>query len=125
MAVLIDQDKIVIFPVSAKGIYVEDFFHVGGILRIFGKSSPLPALFVVRDLIMGWQIVLTRMHEGDRWEVYIPATWEQSVECLGIADGRHRERTGLHGEDGCGAGSYGRTGLYRGTRIFMTTQEIR
>lgn len=24
-------------------------------------------------LIMGWQIALTRMHEGDKWEVYIPA----------------------------------------------------
>ena len=39
------------------------------------EGQPLPALFVVRDLIMGWQIALTRMHEGDRWEVYIPARW--------------------------------------------------
>ena len=39
------------------------------------EGQPLPALFVVRDLIMGWQIALTRMHEGDRWEVYIPAKW--------------------------------------------------
>ena len=39
------------------------------------EGQALPALFVVRDLIMGWQIVLTRMHEGDKWEVYIPATW--------------------------------------------------
>lgn len=39
------------------------------------EGQPLPALFVVRDLIMGWQIVLTRMHEGDKWEVYIPAKW--------------------------------------------------
>lgn len=38
-------------------------------------GQPLPALFLVRDLIMGWQIVLTRMHEGDKWEVYIPAKW--------------------------------------------------
>ena len=38
-------------------------------------GEPLPALFSVRDLIVGWQIVLTRMHEGDRWEVYIPAKW--------------------------------------------------
>ena len=22
---------------------------------------------------MGWQIALTRMHEGDKWAVYIPA----------------------------------------------------
>lgn len=39
------------------------------------QDQPLPALFLVRDLIMGWQIVLTRMHEGDKWEVYIPAKW--------------------------------------------------
>ena len=38
-------------------------------------GDPLPALFMVGDLIMGWQIVLTRMREGDRWEVYIPAKW--------------------------------------------------
>lgn len=39
------------------------------------EGQPLPALFVIRDLIMGWQIVLTRMREGDKWEVYIPAKW--------------------------------------------------
>ncbi len=39
------------------------------------KGDSLPALFMVGDLIMGWQIVLTRMHEGDKWEVYIPAKW--------------------------------------------------
>lgn len=39
------------------------------------EGDSLPALFMVGDLIMGWQIVLTRMHEGDKWEVYIPAKW--------------------------------------------------
>ncbi len=39
------------------------------------EGQPLPALFLIRDLIMGWQIALTRMHEGDKWEVYIPAQW--------------------------------------------------
>lgn len=38
-------------------------------------GQPLPALFVVGDLIMGWQIALTRMREGDKWEVIIPAKW--------------------------------------------------
>ena len=38
-------------------------------------GEQLPALFMVGDLIMGWQIVLTRMREGDKWEVYIPAKW--------------------------------------------------
>ena len=39
------------------------------------KGDSLPALFMVGDLIMGWQIALTRMHEGDKWEVFIPAKW--------------------------------------------------
>ena len=39
------------------------------------EGGQLPALFMVGDLIMGWQIVLTRMHEGDKWEVFIPAKW--------------------------------------------------
>ena len=39
------------------------------------QGDQLPALFMVGDLIMGWQIVLTRMKEGDKWEVYIPAKW--------------------------------------------------
>lgn len=39
------------------------------------ERQQLPTLFVVRDLIMGWQIALTRMHEGDKREVYIPAKW--------------------------------------------------
>lgn len=39
------------------------------------RGEHLPALFVVRDLIMGWQIALVRMHEGDRYEVTIPAKW--------------------------------------------------
>lgn len=38
-------------------------------------GQDLPALFQVRQLIMGWQIALTRMHEGDRWEIFIPAKW--------------------------------------------------
>ena len=38
-------------------------------------GDQLPALFMVGDLIMGWQIALTRMHEGDKWEVIIPAKW--------------------------------------------------
>ena len=29
------------------------------------EGEQLPALFMVGDLIMGWQIVLTRMREGD------------------------------------------------------------
>ncbi len=39
------------------------------------EGQMLPACFVVRDLIMGWQIALTRMHEGDKYEICIPAQW--------------------------------------------------
>ena len=39
------------------------------------EQDSLPAFFLVRDLIMGWQIALTSMHEGDKWEVFIPAKW--------------------------------------------------
>lgn len=35
-----------------------------------GGTAPA---FRLRDLIPGWQIALTRMHVGDKWEVYIPA----------------------------------------------------
>lgn len=38
-------------------------------------GQALPALFRVRDLIMGWQIALVRMHEGDKFRVWIPAKY--------------------------------------------------
>ncbi|MDE6346287.1 MAG: FKBP-type peptidyl-prolyl cis-trans isomerase [Muribaculaceae bacterium] len=31
--------------------------------------------FRLRDLIVGWQIALKNMHEGDRWQLYIPAAY--------------------------------------------------
>ena len=39
------------------------------------EGQDLPALFKVRDLIMGWQIALVRMVEGDRYRLWIPAKW--------------------------------------------------
>ena len=39
------------------------------------EGESLPALFKVRDLIMGWQITLVRMHEGDKYRIWIPAKW--------------------------------------------------
>jgi len=39
------------------------------------KGESLPALFKVRDLIMGWQIALVRMHEGDKYRIWIPAKY--------------------------------------------------
>lgn len=37
-------------------------------------DEPLPACFVVRQLIMGWQIALCRMKAGDKMELFVP--WE-------------------------------------------------
>ena len=48
------------------------------------EGEQLPALFMVGDLIMGWQIALTRMHEGDKWEVFIPAKW--GYGCMKMED---------------------------------------
>ena len=39
------------------------------------NGHPLPALFTIRDLIMGFQVALVRMRAGDVFEVYIPAKW--------------------------------------------------
>ena len=38
-------------------------------------GDPLPACFRVRDLIVGWQAALLRMHAGDRYEIFIPARY--------------------------------------------------
>lgn len=39
------------------------------------EGQPLPALFRVRELIMGWQIALVRMYEGDKYRIWIPAKY--------------------------------------------------
>jgi len=39
------------------------------------EGETLPALFRVRDLIMGWQIALVRMYEGDKYRIWIPAKY--------------------------------------------------
>lgn len=36
------------------------------------RSGVAPA-FRLRDLIIGWNIALSKMKPGDRWEIYIPA----------------------------------------------------
>lgn len=38
-------------------------------------DQALPACFCVRDLIVGWQAALLRMHEGDKYELFIPAKY--------------------------------------------------
>lgn len=39
------------------------------------EGQALPAYFRVRDLIIGWQAALLRMHAGDRYEIFIPARY--------------------------------------------------
>ena len=38
-------------------------------------GETLPACFRVREVIVGWQAALLRMHAGDRYEVFIPAKY--------------------------------------------------
>lgn len=38
-------------------------------------GQDLPAYFRVREVIVGWQAALLRMHAGDRYEVFIPARY--------------------------------------------------
>lgn len=38
-------------------------------------SSRVPDAFRLRDLIVGWQIALRNMKEGDKWRIYIPAAY--------------------------------------------------
>lgn len=45
--------------------------------------NALPACFVVRDLIMGFQMALTRMRAGDRMEIAIPAEYAYGKQRAG------------------------------------------
>lgn len=63
-------------PVPASIVYVH---YVGRLMdgTVFDQTdrTQLPALFRVRDLIMGWQIALTRMSEGESYRIWIPAKY--------------------------------------------------
>lgn len=39
------------------------------------EGQDLPAYFRVREVIVGWQAALLKMHAGDRYEVFIPAKY--------------------------------------------------
>ena len=47
--------------------------HIYG--RIFDdtRRTGIPAAFRLKEVITGWQIALSRMVPGDRWEICIPA----------------------------------------------------
>lgn len=38
-------------------------------------EGQLPACFRVNELIVGWQAALLRMHEGDTFQIFIPAKY--------------------------------------------------
>jgi len=42
-----------------------------------------PATFGVNQVIKGWQEVLPLMHEGDKWEIYIPADMAYGAQGAG------------------------------------------
>lgn len=42
---------------------------------IFDSTEQLPACFRVDELIIGWQAALLRMHEGDSFQIFIPAKY--------------------------------------------------
>lgn len=41
--------------------------------QIFSSNNSMPEEVAVNKVIPGWAQALTMMHEGDRWELYIPA----------------------------------------------------
>jgi FKBP-type peptidyl-prolyl cis-trans isomerase len=53
--------------VNYKGTFIDG--------KVFDQSKPKePITFPVRGVIAGWTEALQMMHEGDQWELYIPAS---------------------------------------------------
>lgn len=54
-------------------------FYKGSLIngKVFDSnmSGKVPDAFRLRELIVGWQIALKNMKEGDKWTVYIPAAY--------------------------------------------------
>lgn len=61
-------------PSSVVAVYYKGSLISG---KVFDDNTRdrVPAAFRLRDLIVGWQIALRNMKEGDRWMVYIPAAY--------------------------------------------------
>lgn len=72
----LEQGRGKVHPAPGSVVYVN---YTGRLMdgTVFDSTDgqALPALFRVRDLIMGWQIALVRMHEGDKFRVWIPAKY--------------------------------------------------
>lgn len=63
---------------SPSSTSVVSVYYKGSLIngRVFddNMSSPCPEPFRLNEVIKGWQIALTNMKVGDKWEVIIPAT---------------------------------------------------
>lgn len=72
------------FPKTSSIVYVNYTGRLtDGTVFDTTEGQPLPACFVVRTLIMGWQIALSRMHQGDRMELFIPAQYGYGKTAFG------------------------------------------
>lgn len=62
--------------------------NAGSVVAVYYKGSlingktfddntrdKVPAAFRLRELIVGWQIALRNMREGDHWQIFIPAAY--------------------------------------------------
>lgn len=56
---------------------------IDGVVFDSTDSNGLPACFIVRDLIMGFQMALTRMRAGDEMEIAIPAEYAYGKQRAG------------------------------------------
>lgn len=56
---------------------VVSVFYKGSLIsgKVFddNTSQGYPDAFRLKDLIVGWQIAIAQMKEGDKWKVYIPS----------------------------------------------------
>ena len=56
---------------------------VDGTVTEDSKSSGMPQKFSVNAVVKGWALTLTNMHEGDRWEVFIPYDlWSNTTDMV-------------------------------------------
>lgn len=59
-------------PNSVVSVYYKGSLISG---KVFddNTSQGYPDAFRLKDLIVGWQIAIAQMKEGDKWKVYIPS----------------------------------------------------
>ncbi len=59
-------------PNSVVSVYYKGSLISG---KVFDDNTTqgYPDAFRLKDLIIGWQIALSKMKEGDKWRIYIPS----------------------------------------------------